>query len=93
MVDLVEDRLWLGSITATGLAGRPVDVAAGQMACITTYELSFPRSEQCDRAFHADSADDTCRHVLGGSVFSEFEMPICAAACTGGITLGSKLRF
>lgn len=88
MVDLVEDRLWLGSVTATSLAVMPVDVAAGQMAYITTYEFPLPRSEQTDNAFHGDSADDTCRHVIGGSVFSGFERPICATACTGGTTLG-----
>lgn len=88
MIDLVEDRLWLGSVTATSLAVIPVDLAVGQMAYITTYEFPLPRSEQTDIAFHADSADDTCWHVIGGSVFSGFEFPICAAACIGGAATG-----
>ena len=88
MIDLVEDRLWLGSVTATSLAVIPIAMAAGQMAYITTYEFPLPRSEQTDIAFHSDSADDTCRHVIGGSVFSGFERPICATACIGGMTLG-----
>ena len=36
LIDLAEDRLWLGSITATSIVVTPVDVPDGQMAYITT---------------------------------------------------------
>jgi IMP cyclohydrolase len=39
-LDIAKDTLWLGSITATSLAVRSVNVANGQMAYITTY--GFP---------------------------------------------------
>lgn len=81
LVDIAKDRLWLGSVTATSLAVRPVDVARGQMTYITTYGFPLPLDEQADTAFQAASADDVCRHLTFSSVFSQFEKPICAAAC------------
>lgn len=81
LMDIAKGTSWLGSITATSLAVRPVNVANGQMAYITTYGFPLPLDEQADTAFQAASADDVCRHLSFSSVFSEFEKPICSAAC------------
>ncbi|WP_310390150.1 IMP cyclohydrolase [Rhizobium sp. 1399] len=81
LIDLAEDKLWLGSVTANSVAVMPVEVTDGQMAYITTYEYPLPHSTQTDIAFNAADAGEVCRHVIGGSVFSGFERPICAAAC------------
>ncbi len=83
LIDLAEDSLWLGSITANSLAVAPVEVADGQMAYITTYEFPLPQAGQTDIKFNVTDADETCRHVIAGSVFAGFEKPICAASCVG----------
>jgi IMP cyclohydrolase len=81
LIDRAEDKLWLGSVTATSLAVMPVNVAEGQMAYITTYEFPLPCGEQTDTRFHVQDASEVCRHIIAGSVFNGFERPVCAAAC------------
>jgi IMP cyclohydrolase len=81
LIDISEDRLWLGSITASSLAVMPVDVEAGQMAYVTTYEFPLPRREQTDLSFNVANANEACRHITSGSVFSAFDRPICSASC------------
>ena len=81
LIDLAEDRLWLGSVTANSLVVTPIELADGQMTYITTYGFPLPRSEQSDDSFHGASANEVCRHIMTGSVFAGFEKPICAAAC------------
>jgi IMP cyclohydrolase len=80
LVDLAENKLWLGSITAASLSIIPVDVQHGQLAYITTYEFPHPRVEQFDSEFDAGDADAACRHITNASIFSQFEKPVCAAS-------------
>lgn len=80
VVDLDEDRMWLGSITATGLTVMPVHIANGQMAYVTTYEFPMPATGQIDSLFSVEDAQKTCEHMIAGSVFGTFDRPICAAS-------------
>jgi IMP cyclohydrolase len=80
LVDLAEDRLWLGSITATSLSVMPMEVRHGQLAYITTYEFPLPRVEQIDSDLDAADPNAVCRHITNTSVFSQFEKPVCAAS-------------
>jgi IMP cyclohydrolase len=84
LLDIAENRLWLGSVTAQSLCVTPIAVAAGQMAYITTYEFPMPSSDQLDRSFQETEADRICEHVMKNSVFEQFEKPVCAAAVVVG---------
>lgn len=88
--DAASDSLWLGSITATSLALMPLTVAAGQMAYVTTYERPLPSSSQVDGAFDPQRAAGICQHVVGGSIFADFDKAICAAATV--IQIGGSRR-
>ncbi|MBB4440190.1 MULTISPECIES: IMP cyclohydrolase [Rhizobium] len=83
LVDLDENRLWLGSITANSLSVMPVEVQPSQLAYITTYEFPLPRAEQTDQDFDAGDPNAVCRHITNASVFSQFEKPVCAASWIG----------
>jgi IMP cyclohydrolase len=83
LVDLAENKLWLGSITATSLSVMPIEVRYGHLAYITTYEFPQPRAEQIDADFDAADPEIVCRHLTNASVFSQFEKPVCAAAWIG----------
>jgi len=83
LVDLAENRLWLGSITATSLSVIPIEARPGQLAYITTYEFPLPRTEQIDQDFDAVDPDAVCSHITRESVFSQFEKPVCAASWIG----------
>jgi IMP cyclohydrolase len=83
LVDLSENKLWLGSITATSLSVMPMEVEPGQLAYISTYEFPLPRVEQIDREFEAADPDAICRHITCGPVFSQFESPVCSASWIG----------
>ena len=78
VVDIAEDRLWLGSITADAISVRPVDVAAGQCRYISTYEFPLVDAEQIDPEFNVESASSISTHMMGGSVFGRFNRPVCA---------------
>ncbi|EUB98714.1 IMP cyclohydrolase [Rhizobium sp. CF080] len=80
LVDLAEDKLWLGTITATSLSVMPIEAKPGQLAYITTYEFPLPRVEQIDSDFDATDPNAVCRHITNGSVFAQFEKPVCAAS-------------
>ncbi|WP_440410714.1 IMP cyclohydrolase [Neorhizobium petrolearium] len=80
LVDIAENKLWLGSITAASLSILPIEVPHGQFAYITTYEFPLPRIEQVDTDFDAADPKAVCRHITDASVFSQFEKPICAAS-------------
>ncbi|TBG96003.1 IMP cyclohydrolase [Rhizobium leguminosarum] len=80
VIDLVEDRMWLGSITATGLTVMPIHVADGQMAYVTTYEFPMPSREQVDTLFDAENAQKSCEYIITRSVFAAFDKPICATS-------------
>jgi len=80
LVDLAENKLWLGSITATSLSILPIEVQRGQLAYITTYGFPLPRIEQVDTDFDAADPKAVCRHIMDSSVFSTFEKPVCAAS-------------
>jgi IMP cyclohydrolase len=80
VIDRVEGTLWLGSITATGLAVMPIHIAKGQMAYITTYEFPMPAREQVDMFFDGETARESCEHMITGSIFATFDKPICATA-------------
>lgn len=80
VIDLAEGTLWLGSITATSLSVMPVEVQPGELAYITTYEFPLPRADQIDRDFDAADPDAACRHIIGASVFAQFEKPVCATS-------------
>ncbi|GLQ55758.1 IMP cyclohydrolase [Devosia nitrariae] len=80
LIDRAENRLWLGSVTATSLVVMPVEASSGQMASITTYEFPLPQKGQIDPDFNETKAIDVCHHITASSVFSDFEKPICAAA-------------
>lgn len=84
LLDIAEDRLWLGSVTAQSLCVTPVAVEPGQMAFITTYGFSTPSPDQLDRSFREADADRICEHVMKNSVFGQFEHPVCAAAAVMG---------
>ncbi|EJJ28433.1 IMP cyclohydrolase [Rhizobium sp. CF142] len=83
LVDLDENRLWLGSVTADSLSVMPVEVQPGQLAYIATYEFALPRADQIDQFFDAGNANAVCHHITHVSVFSEFEKPVCAASWIG----------
>ncbi len=83
LVDLAENRLWLGSITATSLSVIPIEAWPGQLAYITTYEFPLPRTEQIDQDFDAVDPNTVCSHITRESVFSQFEKPVCAASWIG----------
>lgn len=80
VVDIAGDTLWLGSITATSLSVMPLEIRRGQLAYVTTYELPLPGREQMDDRFNAVDATAACRYIVGESVFSEFDKPVCAAS-------------
>lgn len=80
ILDRSESTFHLGSICANALAVMPVTVARGQMAYITTYGGALPRSEQKDPAFSATTAAEACQHLNSGSIFADFEKPVCATA-------------
>lgn len=80
VVDVGEDRMWLGSITATGLAVMPLHIANGHMAYVTTYEFPMPATGQIDSLFRVEDAQKTCEHMISGSVFGGFDRPICATS-------------
>ena len=80
LVDLAENRVWLGSITAASLSVMPIEAQLGQLAYITTYEFPLPRVEQIDSDFDAADPNAICRHITNASVFSQFEDPVCAAS-------------
>jgi IMP cyclohydrolase len=80
LVDLAEDRLWLGSVTATSLSVMPIEVQPGQLAYITTYEFPFPRIDQIDSDFGAADPTAICHHLTNASIFSQFEKPVCATS-------------
>jgi len=84
LLDIAENRLWLGSVTAQSLCVTPVAVEAGQMAYITTYGFPMPSSDQLDRSFHEAEAHRICEHVMQNSVFARFEKSVCAAAVVVG---------
>lgn len=83
LVDLAENRLWLGSITATSLSVIPIEARPGQLAYITTYEFPLPRTEQIDQDLDAVDPNAVCSHITRESVFSQFENPVCAASWIG----------
>jgi len=83
LVDLAENALWLGSITATGLSVMPVKAQPGQLAYITTYEFPFTHPGQIDSDFGAADASAVCRHIVDNSLFARFEKPVCAASWIG----------
>ena len=80
LFDTLTDTLWLGSVTATALAVMPINVQCGQLAYVTTYEFPLPRRDQADDDFRPMSAQEACGHLVGSSVFADFERPICAAS-------------
>jgi len=80
LLDIAEDRLWLGSVTARSFHVMPVPVEAGQLAYITTYGFPYPALDQVDRSFEAHEPHLVCQHVMKESVFGQFEKPVCAAA-------------
>ena len=84
LLDIADNRLWLGSVTAQSLCVTPVAVEAGQVAYITTYEFPTPSYDQLDRSFEETEAHRICEHVVQNSVFEQFEKPVCAAAAMVG---------
>ena len=83
LVDLTENKLWLGSITATSLSIIPIEARAGQLAYITTYEYPLPSAEQIDHDLDAVDPNAVCSQMTRGSIFSQFENPVCAASWIG----------
>ncbi|MEK1886649.1 MAG: IMP cyclohydrolase [Phyllobacterium sp.] len=86
LVDLTENKLWLGSITATSLSIIPIEARPGQLAYITTYEFPLPRTEQVDQDLDAVDPNAVCSHIIRESVFSQFENPVCAASWIGSVS-------
>jgi len=89
-LDLLQDRLWLGSVTAQSLHVMPMASSLGQLAYITTYQLPYPSRDQIDPSFAARDADQICQHIMKKSVFSQFDQPVCATAAvvtTDGIAV------
>lgn len=84
LLEIAEDRLWLGSITAQSLHVVPVVAEAGQLAYVTTYGFPCPSHDQIDRSFAACKPNTVCQHVMTESVFGQFELPVCAAAAVVG---------
>lgn len=80
VLDIADDRLWLGSVTARSFHVMPVPVEAGQLAYVTTYGFPCPSPVQVDRSFDAHEPHAACQHLMHRSVFGQFENPICAAA-------------
>lgn len=83
--DRTSGAIYLGSVCADALSVVPVSVPAGEMAYISTYGGPLPGGGQVDTAFTAKTAAETCDHVIGGSIFSRFQRPVCATAllCLG----------
>lgn len=84
VADRVAGTLYIGSVSATALSITPIAVEPGQMAYVSTYGGPMPCREQTDIAFSATTAAETCRHLVGGSLFAAFEKPVCAAALISG---------
>jgi len=84
VADRMDGTLHIGSISADALSVMPVTVRAGEMAYVSTYGGPMPCREQIDTAFSATDAAETCRHLIGGSLFSGFEKPVCAVALISG---------
>lgn len=82
--DLADDKVFLGSVTADALSVIPVSLNPGQMTFITTYGLPLPTEDRLDPQFTAETANDACRHLIQGSIFSGFGNPVCSAALCAG---------
>jgi len=82
-LDLMQDRLWLGSVTAQSFHVVPMAAGPGQLAYITTYEFPLPRTKQVDQDLDAVDPNAVCSHIIRESVFSQFENPVCAASWIG----------
>eukprot|EP01037_Dinobryon_pediforme_P016248 gene16248-16427_t len=76
VIDMAANALWLGSITADSLVVIPITVSAGQLAFITTYNFPIPSNLQVDPSFVPLTGSESCRHIVGNSVFADFEKPI-----------------
>lgn len=79
-LDLMQDRLWLGSVTAQSFHVVPMAAGPGQLAYITTFEFPHPSRDQLDPSFAVHDSDQVCQHMMGNSVFSRFDQPVCATA-------------
>jgi IMP cyclohydrolase len=80
VADIASGTFWLGSITATSASVMPIALEAGQFAYVTTYGYPHPQATQIDASFTAINAGDVCSHIVRGSIFAEFDQPICAAS-------------
>lgn len=84
VVDRASDIAYLGSVCADALSVAPIAIKPGQMAYISTYGGPLPAAGQIDTAFSAATAAQTCDHVIAGSVFSQFDKPVCSTALLAG---------
>ena len=74
---------WLGIVRHDGLQVERIDLAAGRLAYVATYEENSIRAEQGD-GFPATTAEEAADHLLTGGVFAQRENPVTAVAVLAG---------
>lgn len=70
----------LGIVRKDAVLVREFELKPGTAYYLSTYEKNTPCECNIDQAFSPSDAASTAKYMIDGGVFSEFELPVCAAA-------------
>jgi len=76
---------FIGTVRADGVEVSIFELEENSGHVICTYEMDHVQSK--GHPFIADSADAAARYVVGGGMFKELELPVCAAAWMGELAV------
>ncbi len=79
-VDAESGKGALGIVRKDAVLVRIIELVPGRMLYLSTYEKNVPCDQNLDANYTSSTAQETCAHVIGQSVFADFELPVTAAA-------------
>ncbi len=71
---------WLGVVRRDSVCVNEFQLVPGTFFFLSTYEKNSPDVNQKDSNCQAVTAEELCRHLLNGGIFTEFTNPVTAAA-------------
>lgn len=80
VVDSAAPAGWLGVVRRDAVCVNEFKLEPGTFYFLATYEKNSPDSDQKDIGCPAATAEELCRHLIGGGVFAGFTHPVTAAA-------------
>ena len=93
IVPVQGDHAWLGIVRKDALLVKSVNIKAGEVIYLATYNLNDVDSEQIS-GFDAQSADEAAKAIVEQGVFVNLENPVAAAAAieiSGQFIVGSHM--